>query len=441
MALVKEVRPKSVMRRMGKALSRVFNTPDTENAPPPNFEISEPYNFQHVRHVQLDPRTSTGFTGLPAPMRQVLKASGISKEEAVANPQAVLDVLTFHLEGPPPISKEKMVPLPSRLSMAREMAKVSDIKMSDYNEVYGDMKKLGQGASGIVYSAISKIDGRKVALKIGAISDLSELANEIGLQSMCRHPNIVECIEAYAFNQEVCMVQSLVEGGSLTDCLDLDYPMPEPAIAYMCKNILQGLAFMHSQHRLHRDIKSDNILIDLDGNVKVADFGFAINLTSEAAKRTSVVGTPYWMAPELIRGQEYDFKVDLWSLGITAIEMAEGEPPLLREPPLRALLLITINPSPTLKSAAKEDSSKLDLNAISIQMPGDNQTDDNSEGGWSKTFTHFLARCLDLNPERRASAEELLQHPFLGLSCSQEEFAAFTKYRLQPSEDDDDYAD
>jgi serine/threonine protein kinase len=121
--------------------------------------------------------------------------------------------------------------------------------------------------------------------------------------------------------------------------------------------------------------------------------------------------------------------------------MAEGEPPLLREPPLRALLLITINPSPTLKSVAKEDSSKLDLNAISIQMPGDNQTDENSEGGWSKTFTHFLARCLDLNPERRASAEELLQHPFLGLSCSQEEFAAFTKYRLQPSEDDDDYAD
>ena len=85
------------------------------------------------------------------------------------------------------------------------------------------------------------------------------------------------------------------------------------------------------------------------GAVKIADFGFAINLTSEASKRTSVVGTPYWMAPELIRGQEYDFKVDVWSLGITAIEMAEGEPPLMREPPLRALLLITINPPPTLK--------------------------------------------------------------------------------------------
>ena len=231
-------------------------------------------------------------------MRQVLKASGISKEETAANPQAVLDVLAFHMEGPPPVAKH-MTPLPSRLSMARDMAKTDDIKTTDYREIYGDMKKLGQGASGIVYSAVSKIDGRKVALKIGAISDLAELSNEIGLQSLCKHPNIVECIEAYAFNQEVCMVQCLVEGGSLTDCLDLDYPMPEPAIAYMCKNILQGLAFLHSQHRLHRDIKSDNILIDLEGNVKIADFGFAINLTSEAAKRTSVVGTPYWLEPSL----------------------------------------------------------------------------------------------------------------------------------------------
>jgi serine/threonine protein kinase len=142
------------------------------------------------------------------------------------------------------------------------------------------------------------------------------------------------------------------------------------------------------------------------------------------------------MAPELIRGQEYDFKVDLWSLGITAIEMAEGEPPLLREPPLRALLLITINPSPTLKLPQPEEA-KIDLDSISLQIDGQEPQE---KAGWSKSFLNFLARCLDLSPERRASAEELLQHPFLELSCSQEEFAAFTKYRLQPVEDDE-YAD
>ena len=146
-----------------------------------------------------------------------------------------------------------------------------------------------------------------------------------------------------------------------------------------------SLAFMHREYRLHRDIKSDNVLINYDGHVKVADFGFAINLTSEQSKRTSVVGTPYWMAPELIRGSEYDYKVDVWSTGITAIEMAEGEPPLLNEPPLRALLLITTNRSPTLKKK---------------QM-------------WTTEFHHFLATCLHMHPEKRSSSEQLLLHPFI----------------------------
>lgn len=110
------------------------------------------------------------------------------------------------------------------------------------------------------------------------------------------------------------------------------------------------------------------------------------------------------MAPELIRGQEYDYKVDIWSLGITAIEMAEGEPPLLNEAPLRALLLITINPAPTLKD------------------PNNN---------WSIAFKHFLARCLEMKPEKRSSAEQLLMHPFLKASCSEEEMAEFASKKFK----------
>jgi serine/threonine protein kinase len=206
-----------------------------------------------------------------------------------------------------------------------------------------------------------------------------------------------------------------------------------------------GLAYLHRNHKLHRDIKSDNILVDFTGAVKIADFGFAVGLTEEQDKRRSVVGTPYWMAPELIRGLEYDAKVDVWSMGITALEMAEGEPPHLHEPPLRvsnvyplprcggtfsnvvadlvqALLLITTQSSPTLKADK-----------------------------WSAKFRHFLKCSLHMDPVKRASSEQLLlvctpcyisdalttrsmrlvlQHPFIQTACTQSEFSKFASHIL-----------
>ena len=138
----------------------------------------------------------------------------------------------------------------------------------------------------------------------------------------------------------------LLNGGPLTELLGPGIDWEESHIAFVCREILQALAFLHANHRLHRDIKSDNILVSMDGTVKIADFGFAIGLTAEADKCRSVVGTPYWMAPELIRGLEYDGKVDVWSTGITLLEMCDGEPPLMDQPPLRALLLITTQGTP-----------------------------------------------------------------------------------------------
>ena len=139
-------------------------------------------------------------------------------------------------------------------------------------------------------------------MKVCPISDLPELANEIGLQAMCNHPNVVNLKEAFTTRTEVCIVLELVDGGCLTDILGPSIFFPEPCIARICFNILAALYFMHSQHQIHRDIKSDNVLVGRTGEVKLADFGFAIALTQEDSKRTSVVGTPYWMAPELIRG-------------------------------------------------------------------------------------------------------------------------------------------
>lgn len=235
-------------------------------------------------------------------MRIVLKASGISKEETSANPQAVLDVLKFHMDGPKP-------KMPNRASLAVKINKVVELREDDYRNNYRNLKKLGQGASGTVYSALSNDTNEMVALKVCPLTELAELINEIGLQSMSRHPNVVRCLDAYKGTDDICVVMDLVSGGSLTDCVAVNQPMPEECIAYVCKCMLMALAFMHRQYRLHRDIKSDNILVGRDGDVKIADFGFAVSLTAQEAKRTSVVGTPYWMAPELIRGQPYDAKV------------------------------------------------------------------------------------------------------------------------------------
>ena len=189
----------------------------------------------------------------------------------------------------------------------------------------------------------------------------------------------------------------LMDAGCLTEILGPDIDFPESHIAYVCRNVLNALAYLHRNNKLHRDIKSDNVLINSKGEIKLADFGFAVGLTQEENRRKSVVGTPFWMAPELIRGMAYDGSVDIWSLGITALEMADGEPPYYREPPLRALLLIHTSPSPTVRNPSK----------------------------WSPLFIDFLKHCLDLEPLKRGTAEDMLKHPFIEKACTPEEFAQF----------------
>lgn len=358
--------------------------------------IGRPYNVQHLEHVGVDARSSTGFTGLPDKWRALLQVSGISRAEIEAHPQEVLDVLQFHLQGPPP-------KLPTRHTLDRSMSKAIEIGTFDPSKVLKKEKKLGEGAGGVVYVCTDLRNNTKCAVKVAPMSDLENVKNEIAMHALSKHENIVQYIETFAHDDSLWILMELMEGGALTDCLGRSIKWKEINIGYVCREVSKGLSFMHRNHRLHRDIKSDNILVDFNGCVKLADFGFAVGLTTEENKRKSVVGTPYWMAPELIRGLDYDFKVDVWSLGITAIEMAEGEPPLIEEEPLRALLLITIQPSPTLQKPAQ----------------------------WSNAFNHFLKRCLMTRTEQRASTEQLLMHPFIKTTCSQAEFGAFAKKTLQ----------
>eukprot|EP01123_Difflugia_compressa_P007177 TRINITY_DN19742_c0_g1_i1.p1 TRINITY_DN19742_c0_g1~~TRINITY_DN19742_c0_g1_i1.p1 ORF type:complete len:204 (+),score=29.40 TRINITY_DN19742_c0_g1_i1:32-613(+) len=164
-------------------------------------------------------------------------------------------------------------------------------------------------------------------------------------------------------------------------------------MARVCLDVLQALHHMHVMHCVHRDIKSDNILLNHKGQVKLADFGFLCQLTKEKSKRTSIIGTPYWMPPEIISGQEYGTKVDIWSLGIMLIEMAEGEPPYMDYPPLRALFMISTKGIPPLKEQNK----------------------------WSSSMIDFLNKCITHEHEQRPGGEELLQHNFLTKFCSRQE--------------------
>mgnify|MGYP000032361338 CR=1 FL=1 len=364
-----------------------------KGAPKKEMVIGTPQNFKHLRHTKVDPHSSTGFSGLPDSVRALLKGSGISKDEVLKNSEATLDVLQFHMDGGP---KKKELPPPNKApSSAAAQKNPLKIVTAPWKPNYEHMKQLGAGASGTVYSAIDKRTKRKVALKVASAKEYKDLLNELQVQSMMTHPNIVECIEAYRDGDEICIAMELVDGGCLTDALNEVYP--ESHIAYVCVEMLKALNHMHVDDKMHRDIKSDNVLVGRDGVVKVADFGFAVNLTSQKQKRTSVVGTPYWMAPELIRAQPYGVGVDVWSLGITAIEMAQLEPPYLSEPPLRALLLITTNGSPKLAKP----------------------------GNWSDNFNDFIKKCCTVDTSKRSSAAELLEHPFIKSACTKEEFSEF----------------
>lgn len=270
------------------------------------------------------------------------------------------------------------------------------IHNKDPREVFSSLAKIGQGASGSVFVAEKPNGAGKVALKKVKPENKTEsdaLAMEIKMMCCTRHPNLIRCFETYKWAGHMWIAMEFMDGGCLTDVLEsfqsMRETMNEPEIAFVLREVLLGLKFMHGMKRLHRDIKSDNVLIGRDGKVKLADFGFCAELTEERAKRTTCVGTPYWMAPELIRQSEYDYKVDLWSVGILAIECAEWEPPYMDEKPLRAMFLITTKQPPVLKDRNR----------------------------WSPEFRDFLSRCLVLNPSQRAGATELLAHPFLQKAC------------------------
>ncbi|KAF9947930.1 signal transducing kinase of the PAK [Mortierella alpina] len=258
---------------------------------------------------------------------------------------------------------------------------------ADPTKLYRNLVKIGQGASGGVYTAYQVGTNLSVAIKQMNLEQQPKkdlIINEILVMKESSHKNIVNFIDSFLHRGDLWVVMEYMEGGSLTEVVTTN-EMADPQIGAVCRETLLGLEHLHSKGVIHRDIKSDNVLLALNGDIKLTDFGFCAQLKESQGKRTTMVGTPYWMAPEVVTRKEYGPKVDIWSLGIMAIEMLEGEPPYLNENPLRALYLIATNGTPALQHPEKI----------------------------SADFTDFLHRCLEVDPEKRPTATELLKHPFI----------------------------
>ncbi|XP_054242268.1 serine/threonine-protein kinase PAK 2 isoform X5 [Indicator indicator] len=395
-------------------------------------EISPPSDFEHTIHVGFDAVTGE-FTGMPEQWARLLQTSNITKLEQKKNPQAVLDVLKFYdskdtakqkylsfsapgeiqmcssstlflkitnakgsepstavvddddddEEAPPPVIAPRPdhtksiytrsvidpIPAPSGDTSVDSVTKSGDkqkkktkmsdeeimeklrtiVSIGDPKKKYTRYEKIGQGASGTVFTAIDVATGQEVAIKQINLQKQPKkelIINEILVMKELKNPNIVNFLDSYLVGDELFVVMEYLAGGSLTDVVT-ETCMDEAQIAAVCREI-----------------------------------------TPEQSKRSTMVGTPYWMAPEVVTRKAYGPKVDIWSLGIMAIEMVEGEPPYLNENPLRALYLIATNGTPELQNPEK----------------------------LSPIFRDFLNRCLEMDVEKRGSAKELLQHPFLKLA-------------------------
>ena len=264
------------------------------------------------------------------------------------------------------------------------------INPADPEGLFSELVKIGEGASGKVFRARMG-DGRVVAVKQMVIARQAKpeiLVNEITLMKMCKgSPAIVEYIDSFLKSGTLWVAMELIDGQCLADLIaaDSERTMSEELIAYVLRETLLALEHLHRLGIIHRDIKSDNMMVSTAGLVKLTDFGFGAQISQEQEKRKSVVGTTYWMAPEVITGTQYSYSADVWSTGIMAIEMVEGDPPYMDQSTIRALYLIASKGRPPLKYPERMSTEYID----------------------------FVEQCTHKEPELRPTCSALLRHPFI----------------------------
>uniref|UniRef100_A0A3Q2TC91 non-specific serine/threonine protein kinase n=1 Tax=Fundulus heteroclitus TaxID=8078 RepID=A0A3Q2TC91_FUNHE len=282
----------------------------------------------------------------------------------------------------------KMLRLPTERKKLKQYEHVHrDVNPNDIWEIVGE---LGDGAFGKVYKACNKETGILAAAKVietKCEEELEDYMVEIDILAKCDHHYIVKLLDAFYFENKLWVCWRFV---CYSVFHQLDRGLTEPQIRVVCRQMLEALDYLHRMKIIHRDLKAGNVLLTLEGDIKLADFGVSAKNTKTLQRRDSFIGTPYWMAPEVVmcetmKDAPYDYKADIWSLGITLIELAQIEPPHHELNPMRVLLKVAKSEPPTLDHPYK----------------------------WSRDFNDFLKKALDKNPENRPSAAQLLEHPFV----------------------------
>eukprot|EP00127_Corallochytrium_limacisporum_P000493 Clim_evm22s14 gene=Clim_evmTU22s14 len=262
------------------------------------------------------------------------------------------------------------------------------VDRDDPREEFRDLEFLASGASAKIYVSTSNKTGIKMAIRrldLDEQARLDMVVTELEILLNFKHRNIVHYHACHLVeNSDLWITMDYLPGGSLTSLIQ-EQVLTNREIATIAHEVLSALAFLHDRRIVHRDIKSDNILLGHAGEVKISDFGFCARLSSKTEKRTTMVGTPHWMAPEIVTVKQYNEKVDIWSVGILTIEMLEGEPPYIDETPMRALYLIARNGTPLVRSAQTASAPLKD----------------------------FLAQVLMAESEKRPTAAQALQHRFI----------------------------